>query len=63
MTTDRLIPMREVLTIIPVSERTWERWLASGKVPDYVRSGRQRFWKLSDIQNWIEANKKTATVA
>lgn len=59
MTTDRLIPMREVLTIIPVSVRTWERWLAAGKVPAYVRSGKQRFWKLSDIQNWIEANKKT----
>lgn len=60
---DRLISMRDVLSIIPVTPRTWERWLKAGKTPEYIRSVRQRFWRLLEIKEWIEKNKKRMDIA
>lgn len=56
LSNDRLMLKREILRYIPVSPKTWERWVENGTLPSYIRLGAQRFWRASDIHAWIEAH-------
>ncbi len=50
---DRLIRLREVLKIIPVSKSCWLAWVAAGKAPSPIRlGGRCTCWKYADIVNF-----------
>lgn len=46
---DRLIRLKEVLEIVPVSKSTWWSWVAKGIAVKPVRLGRCTCWKYSEI--------------
>jgi prophage regulatory protein len=47
---DRLLRLRQVLEIIPVSRSTWWAGVKSGKYPQSVKlGGKATFWRASDI--------------
>ena len=50
---DRLLRLKQVLEIVPVSKSTWWAWVANGKAPPAVRLGRCTCWKYSEIANFI----------
>lgn len=56
--TDRLLRLRTVLGIIPVSKSTLYAGIASGHFPPPVKLGRNSFWRLSDLQKLIERGAK-----
>lgn len=48
--------IKSVINIVPVSERTWLRWVEEGNAPAPVRLGKMSVaWKLMDIQAWLAA--------
>jgi prophage regulatory protein len=50
---ERLLRLKQVLEIIPVSKSSWWAGVKSGKYPASVKYGRSTFWVNSDIQNLI----------
>ena len=53
--TDRLIRLREVLELIPVSKSTWWEGVKSGRFPSPVRLGAKlTCWRLADILELVE---------
>ena len=50
----RLIPAREVATILDVSVRTVWRLLCEGKIIAPVRVGRSVRWRRAELILWIE---------
>lgn len=52
---DRLIRLREVLTIVPVAKSTWWAWCAQGKAPKPIKlSEKTTCWRLSDIIAFVD---------
>lgn len=50
MDSDRLLRIKEVLKIIPVSKSTWWKWIREGKAPQPIHLGtRCTFWRHSDL--------------
>jgi prophage regulatory protein len=57
---ERLLRLKQVLEIIPVSKSSWWAGVKDGKYPASVKYGRSTFWLNSDIQiliNHIIQNK------
>ena len=52
--TDRLLRLKSVLALIPVSRSTWYAGVASGRFPPAIKLGRNTFWRQSDILSLIE---------
>ena len=50
---ERLLRLKQVLEIIPVSKSSWWAGVKDGKYPASVKYGRSTFWINSDIQNLI----------
>lgn len=47
---NRLIRLREVLQIVPVSPSTWWSWVAASRAPAPVRLGKRcTCWRYSDV--------------
>jgi prophage regulatory protein len=47
---NRLIRLKEVLRIVPVSASTWWNWVATSRAPAPVRLGnRCTCWRYSDV--------------
>lgn len=53
---DRLLRLPEVLALIPVASSTWRRWVAEGEAPAKVKKGRSTFWRLSEVQDFINGS-------
>ena len=52
---DRLLRLKEVLQIIPVSKTSWWAGVKTGRYPRPVKLGpRTTCWRLSDLQRLIE---------
>ncbi len=51
-----LLRAKDVLTLIPVSNSTWWRWVKAGKAPRPIRIGGTSapFWRLGDIRKFIQ---------
>ena len=49
----RLLRLRDVLELIPVSKTTWWAGVKSGKYPQSCKLGRCTFWKSEDIRKLI----------
>ena len=47
---ERLLPMGQMRERYSVSNRTIERWLEAEILPQPVRLGQNRFWRLSDLE-------------
>ena len=51
---DKLIRLREVLSLVPVSRSTWWAGVKSGIYPQPIKLGRKiTCWRLSDILSLI----------
>ncbi len=47
---NRLIRLKEVLRIVPVSASTWWNWVATSRAPAPVRLGRRcTCWRYTDV--------------
>jgi len=52
--TERLLRLKEVLRLVPVSRATWYRGMKLGHYPQPVRLGSNVVaWRLSDIEKLI----------
>ncbi len=53
--TDRLVRLKEVLTLIPISPATWWNGVRAGKYPRGVKLGpKTTCWRLSEIRALAE---------
>jgi predicted DNA-binding transcriptional regulator AlpA len=51
---NRLLRLRQVLALVPVSKSTWWSWVASGKAPKAIKlSERTTVWRASDIMDFL----------
>jgi len=53
----RLIDARALSMILDISPRTLETIVARGEGPPFIRLGRQRRWRLEDVDAWIKAKQ------
>lgn len=55
----RLLSIKQVRHIVPVSKMTLYRWMEAGKFPrPIVNAGGLNFWSNGDIAAWERANAK-----
>ena len=54
---DEIMTLKEVAEYLKLAEKTTYRLAAEGKLPGFKVGGSWRF-KQSDIEKWIEENKK-----
>lgn len=60
---DRLIRLKEVLEIVPVSKSTWWSWCAQGIAPASIKlTGKTTCWRLSDIMAFIDKDQRSGGV-
>ena len=51
----RLVDASSLAKILDISRRHLERMDSSGKLPESLRLGRAKRWRLPEIEDWIEA--------
>jgi excisionase family DNA binding protein len=54
---DEILTLKEIAEYLKLAEKTAYRLAAEGKLPGFKSGGSWRF-KQSDIEKWIEQNKK-----
>lgn len=52
-----LIPIADVLALIPVSRSTLYLWMEKEDFPRAVRIGGRVFWKLSEIEAYVDSKQ------
>ena len=55
---DRLLRLKEVLEVIPVSRATWYRGVWAGFYPHPEKHGRSSLWRMSALQKVIRGNQE-----
>ena len=55
--TDQILTLKEVAAYLKLAEKTAYKLAAAGKLPGFKVGGSWRF-KQSDIERWIEEQKK-----
>jgi excisionase family DNA binding protein len=58
---DRLLTQKEVAHQLGISERTLERHRVTGTGPRWARLGRLVRYRVSDLEQWVEASLRTST--
>jgi predicted DNA-binding transcriptional regulator AlpA len=56
---DRLLPMPAMRRRYSVSDRTIDRWLARGVLPEPIRINRYRYWRLRDLEQFERNSLKS----
>ena len=57
---DRLLRLKEVLEVIPVSRATWYRGVCGGDShPQPEKHGRSSLWRMSALQKVITGNQES----
>lgn len=51
---DKLLTRGCLREFIPVSDMTLFRWIRDGKFPRPIMMSRQRYWKVSEVNAWLE---------
>ena len=52
---ERLLRLKQVLELVPVSKSTWWAWCREGKAPAPIKlSEKTTCWRLSDVMALIE---------
>ncbi len=52
-----LLDARSLSNVLSISPRTLETLVARGEGPPYIRLGRQRRWRLEEVDAWIKAKQ------
>lgn len=55
MNSPLLVKASEAAAMCGKSLRTWRTWDAAGKIPRAVNIGRSKLWRLSELQDWVQA--------
>ena len=50
---ERLLPRRELRTLVPVSDMTIWRWERDGKFPQHLSVNGRNYWLLSEVRTWM----------
>ena len=58
--TDQILTLKEVAAYLKLAEKTAYKLAAAGKLPGFKVGGSWRF-KETDIEHWIEEQKKKET--
>lgn len=51
----RLVPAKQVCAMLGVSNMTLYRLYTAGKLPEPKKINNRKFWRLSDLHDWIDA--------
>jgi predicted DNA-binding transcriptional regulator AlpA len=51
-TNERMLPMGQVCRRYGVTDRTIDRWLERGILPEPLRINRYRYWRESDLERF-----------
>jgi predicted DNA-binding transcriptional regulator AlpA len=60
---ERLLPRRELRSLIPVSDMTIWRWERDGRFPHHLLINGRNYWRLSEIRNWIDRQERAGGLA
>ena len=55
---DELLTPEDIMKIFKVSRATVDNWVRDGALPKPIKMGRRIFWKLSEIEEYIESQRK-----
>jgi excisionase family DNA binding protein len=58
---EKLLTQKEVAHRLGISERTLERHRVTGTGPRWARLGRLVRYRVSDLEQWVEASLRTST--
>jgi predicted DNA-binding transcriptional regulator AlpA len=61
--TERLLPRRELRSLVPVSDMTIWRWERDGVFPRHLSINGRNYWRLSEIADWIDRQQSAGTQA
>jgi predicted DNA-binding transcriptional regulator AlpA len=60
MSDKKLLKIKEVLQMVPVSKTTWYKGVKSGRYPQSVKIGEKATaWRREDIEKYIDELQKT----
>jgi excisionase family DNA binding protein len=59
--TDTLLTSAEVAERLRIPVRTLDTWAYTGRGPDFIRVGRHRRYRDSDVDTWIAAQTRTGS--
>jgi len=62
---EQLISRTMLRSFTPVSDTTLFRWIRQGNFPTPIRmgaKGRARYWKISELRDWLSRQRAVATV-
>ncbi len=52
----------DVLALLHIGARTFERWIRKDGFPSHIQIGRIRLWKSSELELWLSKHKKIEKV-
>jgi len=55
---ERLLPRRELRTLVPVSDMTIWRWERGGHFPRHLSVNGRNYWLLSELRVWMAAQQR-----
>ena len=57
-----LLTTRELASALRLSPATLQLWRRTGRGPRYLKIGKSVRYRVSDVQEWLEAHAPVATV-
>jgi len=54
---ERLLPRRELRTLVPVSDMTIWRWERDGVFPRHLSINGRNYWRLGELRDWMDQLK------
>lgn len=55
---ERLLPRRELRSLIPVSDMTIWRWERDGIFPRHLSINSRNYWRLSELRDWMSSQER-----
>ena len=55
---DDLLTPEDLMKFFKVSRKTVDNWVRDGALPKPIKMGRRIFWKRSEIEAYIESQRK-----
>jgi predicted DNA-binding transcriptional regulator AlpA len=57
---ERILPRRELRTLVPVSDMTIWRWERDRQFPRHLSINGRNYWLRSEVHGWMAAQKRGA---
>ena len=56
---ERLLPRRELRTLVPVSDMTIWRWERDGQFPRHLSINGRNYWLFSEVRMWMAGQQRS----